>query len=270
MVTLPGDGQLPPPVADDRCADCEGRIEVDQPAALLDVKLHEVADPPECVVVLAEMSRVQPVGSCSLCEAHAIGVPEVPCRIRIDPARQQPRSETGNSETGAFLFRKHRDGQRPLRLHAPLLQDVDGGECRSDPEGPVKRAAAGNGVQVAAGDECAVPRAVAALRAGVPPGPEDAVAVGLDLEAAPGCLLLEPRPQVQLRVGEDRPGVPAAGRVPPDILDCSQQVAYAVQWFPFPCADVLPEDVLYPCAVPDIGPRLTSTLLSQSIRRSSL
>src|SRR5699024_6077469 len=117
-------------------------------------------------------------------------------------------SEARDPEAGALLLGEHGDGEPAgagsVRGEAARAEHVDRVEGGGDAERSVERAAAGDGVQVGAGDDGAV-----AGRA--PPGPDDAVAVDRDVETAGGGLGDEPLAQVQLGGGVHGARVSAAG-----------------------------------------------------------
>ncbi len=79
------------------------------------------------------------------------------------------------------------------------------------------RTAAGDGVEVAAGDERVGSRFA-------PPRPQIAVAVGRDLQSEALCALDEPVAQLTLGVVEDVPGVPATAAIPADVFDLGEKI----------------------------------------------
>ena len=84
----------------------------------------------------------------------------------------------GHAEARALLVGEGDHRERPGRAHAAPLQRGDGEQRADDAERAVVRPAGRHAVEVAAGHDGA--------RAGrAPPGPEVAVAVGLDVQAEP-------------------------------------------------------------------------------------
>ncbi len=203
VVALAGHGEAPPPVGEDRRGHGHGLAEVDQAAALFDVQFDEESDPAERVPVGAEAFRVEPGAHGRFGERHAVRVDEGPGAVGVDAAGHQPRAEAGDPEPGALLLREDEHRAGPGRGEPGGLQPGDGVERRDDTERAVVGAAAGHGVEVAAGDD--------GIRAGCsPPGPDVAVAVGLAGETEALGALEEPGPQLEVGLLPEVAGVAAA------------------------------------------------------------
>jgi hypothetical protein len=219
VVPLPGDAELPAAVAQDRGADSHWLVQVNQPPALLHMQLHKQAQLLEGLVIGADEPGILPVRGSDVGIGVAVRVLEPAGLVRVQFTGQQPGTQAGDAEPRALLLGKNSDGQRPAGAEPAGLQDIDGDQRRSDTQRTVVRAAARNGIEVAAGRNSVPPRACG----GVPPCPDDAVVVCMDVEAAPFRLLNEPAPQVRFRGGENRPRIATPRCILADGGDVLQQ-----------------------------------------------
>jgi hypothetical protein len=197
-------------VAEDRRGDGDGRAVRDraEPSALLHVELEERADAGEGLGVATGVRGFEAGSGRGLGEGDAVGVGERAGAVGVDGAGEQAGAEAGDPEPGPLLLREHGDGEAAgaggVGGQAAGAQHVDRVERRGDAERSVERAAAGDGVQVRAGDDRAVPGAA-------PPRPDDAVAVGAHVESAGGGLADEPGAKVELGGGVHGARVAASG-----------------------------------------------------------
>ncbi len=212
VVALAGQREVPSAVRQDRRRD-RHRMITQQPA-LLHVQLDETADIGQYRIG-AEAGRIDAGGAGGVGQGDAVGVDEPARGVRGQHTGHQPRPETRHAEPAALLLVEHHDRERPPWLKTVALQQRNGVQCGHHAERAVERAAAGHRVQATAGEY--------RVRTGAtPPGPQVAVAVGVHVEAAPGGLLGEPRPQFGVGPVEAVARVAAAPSVPADVGEISQ------------------------------------------------
>jgi hypothetical protein len=220
VVSTSLDAHVPTAVGDDRPRERERLTQVLEAPALLDVQLDEGGEPGEAHGVGPDQSRIESGIPRRLGEGDPAVVAQLTHPLRVDESGEQPCSETGDAETGALLLGERRDHERSRRPHAPLAEHVDGGERAGDAERPVEVAAAWDGVEMRARRD----RIDAARVWSIPPGPDDSVAVDVDVEPASIRLLDEPGPQREFGCREHGSRVSAALRVDADVSDLLEEL----------------------------------------------
>ena len=83
----------------------------------------------------------------------AVAVVQSAHLIGVDGTRHQPRTHAGQAEPAALLLRETGDRQRPSRRDPSYPQLVDGQQAGHHAERTVEGAAAGDRIQVRAGDD---------------------------------------------------------------------------------------------------------------------
>src|SRR5699024_2737258 len=197
MIALPGEGEVPATVADDRGADGHGLIGARQTEALLDMEFDERTDPGQPRLVTPDPIRVEAIATGDVGEGVADRVLETECAVGLDRAGEQPRTEAGDTEARALFLREH--GQRERSAGPP-------GRARGRQLGEAGRsaevAAAGLRCEMGAGDD-----GILAGRGG--PRPRDAVGIDLGVETA--AVGLGEEPIAQFALGGREPGTLVAG-----------------------------------------------------------
>src|SRR5690625_5039784 len=178
MIALPGEGEVPATVADDRGADSHGLIGARQTEALLDMEFDERTDPGQPRLITPDTIRVEAIATGDVGEGVAGRVLEPECAVGLDRTGEQPRTEAGDTEARALFLGEHGQGEGPA---GPLerargLQLVEGRQRRGDPERSVEFAASGHRVEMGAGDD-----GILTGRGG--PRPRDAVGTDTGREA---------------------------------------------------------------------------------------
>ena len=153
MVALADDAQPPPAVAEDRRADADRLVAVDQVASLLDVQFDEGADPGQRLGVWPEKSRVEAALFGHLSKRVAVSIAQGTGQDHVDRAGEQAGSEAGDTEPRPLLLGKDGDGERAFGTDAGAPQQIQGDERGGDPERAVERSAAGHRVEVTSGDD---------------------------------------------------------------------------------------------------------------------
>ena len=185
------------------------------------MQLDEGADAREALRLRAERLRVTSRPAKCLVHRDAIGVAQRARLVWTEHPCGQARSDARDPEAPAFLIGEAGHSEGTARLDAPALQLCDRGEGTRDTERAVVVAAVGDRVEVRAGDDRVTGGGIA------PPGPEIAIAIGLDVEPESGCLPDEPLAQRQVGVGPREAPVAARGRVAADGRDVREMAGDA-------------------------------------------
>src|SRR5699024_9368212 len=128
MLALPGEGEVPATVADDRGADRHGLIGARQTDAQLDLELDERTDPGQPRRITPDPIQAQAIATGAVGEGVADRVLETECAVGLDRAGEQPRTEAGDTEARALFLREHgqREGSAGPLERARGLQLVEG------------------------------------------------------------------------------------------------------------------------------------------------
>ena len=177
MVGLALEIQPPAAVRPDPFGQADGRAQRGEGPALLDVQLDDGADAVQQVIARAQGAGIVARGRHGLGQRGAGIVGQRPRRVGADGAGQQAGAETRDAEPAAFFLGEGGQHHGPSGMKGFRLQQVDGGQRGDHAERAVEAAAVGDRIQVAAGHDGG-----RALRA--PPGPQVAVVIGLDGQAA--------------------------------------------------------------------------------------
>ena len=89
---------MPATVADDRGADGDGLIGVDQTDALFDMEFDEGTDSGQPRLVTPDPIRIEAIATGDVGEGVTGGVLETECTVSIDGTGEQPRTEAGDAE----------------------------------------------------------------------------------------------------------------------------------------------------------------------------
>ena len=174
MVALSGELSRQRPWPRIERADGHGLAEVDQPAALLDVQLDEGADAAQRLRSRAQVGRVEPVGAGRLGEGVAVRVPSCGALsgsmapvISREPRQATPKREPSSS--GKTAIASGRRGPTPRACSRSTAASAE-----ATPAGRRTRR-----LRAPSPGGCRSRRRPAGAAGRVPPGPDDAVAVGL-------------------------------------------------------------------------------------------
>src|SRR5699024_4436073 len=205
MIALPGEGEVPATVADDRGADGYGLIGARQTEAMLDMEFDERTDSGQPRLVTPDPIRVEAIATGDVGEGVAGRVLEPECAVGLDRTGEQPRTEAGDTEARTLSPGEHGPGEGaagPLE-RARGLQFGDGRRPRGgDPGRSVEFAASGHVVEMGAGDH-----GILTGRGG--PRPRDTVGIDLGVETA--AVGLGEEPIAQFALGGREPGTLVAG-----------------------------------------------------------